>query len=516
VVALPDGLKIGDVVADKYEILRVIGVGAMGVVVAARHRNLDCTVALKFLVASALGHPDALARFAQEARAPAKIKSPHVVRVNDVASLSSGTPYIELEYLEGSDLAARLRSEGRLPVDLAVDFVLQACDGVGEVHGLGIIHRDLKPANLFIVRGHAGAEEIRVLDFGISKARASVTSTLAPGAERAVAMSTSGGPIGSPCYMSPEQMQSARDIDVRTDVWSLGVTLFELVTGELPFRGQSVVELHAETKSQQPLCLQIRWPDLPAGLEAVLSRCLQFDRQLRFQSVSELALALLPFASNRTGSYVERIVAASSSSATSERTADARRALDPMVKTRVSAAAEPVFITASLPHRIAHASWFMVAGAAVFALASWIAVRRAGAVLPSPTGAWIVATAPAPTVAMRAPIAPPVSQAQAASSASSGTTEKQEDPPSPRPGTERAPWQPVPSVTKPRPRGARDASGALPTSSTALPGSTQLGDASPIPSQMQSGGDSAARTDSGPAPATLESSEHLLNLPSRE
>jgi eukaryotic-like serine/threonine-protein kinase len=395
VVALPDGLEIGDIVAGKYQILRVIGSGAMGVVVAAHHLNLDRTVALKFLVASALAHPDALARFAQEARAPARLASPHVVRVNDVGSLSNGTPYIELEYMEGSDLAARLRSGGRLPVDLAVDFVLQACDGIAEAHGLGIIHRDLKPANLFVVRGHGGAEEIKVLDFGISKAKASVTSTRPPGAGTPGGMSTSGGPIGSPCYMSPEQMQSARDIDVRTDIWSLGITLYELVTGELPFRGQSLVELYSEAKSQQPLCLRSRWPALPAGLEAVLSRCLQFDRQLRFPSVSELARALLPFASNRTGAYVQRIVAASRSPATPEKT-DASRmdlvsSVDPMLKTRVSGAPEPVFVSAPVPHRTARAKRIMVAGAAVVALATWIGIRRAGAL--SHAKSWLDAIA---------------------------------------------------------------------------------------------------------------------------
>lgn len=508
--ALPDGLQIGDVVAGKYEILRAIGSGAMGVVVAAHHLNLDRTVALKFLVASALAHPDALARFAQEARAPAKIVSPHVVRVNDVAFLPSGTPYIELEYLEGCDLAARLRSGGRLPLDLAVDFVLQACEGIAAAHALGIIHRDLKPANLFVVRGHAGAEVIKVLDFGISKAKASVSSTLPPGAGRPGGISTSGGPIGSPCYMSPEQMQSARDVDVRTDVWSLGVTLCELLTGELPFRGQSLVELYSEIKSEQHLSLRSRWPDLPCELEAILVRCLRFDRQLRFPSVSALARALAPFASNPTDSSVRRIVAASGSPTSSERSAGSRMALvsgdNSMFETRVSATPEPVLAASPGPHRIAHARRIVVAGAAVLAFATWFGIRRAGAVWPARTGGIVTVAASASTAAMQAPTSPtvsaerpaPVVAPQAASGGAPPTIAEQKAPPSRHPAFEMAPSQRVARA----PRWAPDASECLlPVSTDDLAGPPHVSGASPMPA---------------PTPSTTESAESLLNLPSRE
>ena len=143
----------------------------MGVVVAAHHLQLDERVALKFLLPEALGNAEAVARFAREARAAVKIESEHVARVIDVGSLENGAPYMVMEYLEGSDLAAWLRERGPLPVEQAVDFVLQACEAIAEAHALGIVHRDLKPANLFCVAAPDGLLSIKVLDFGISKVR---------------------------------------------------------------------------------------------------------------------------------------------------------------------------------------------------------------------------------------------------------------------------------------------------------------------------------------------------------
>jgi eukaryotic-like serine/threonine-protein kinase len=357
VITLPQGLQLGDVVAGKYRIDRVLGSGAMGVVVAAHHLNLDRTVAIKFLLGEALHHADSIARFVREARAAARIGSTHVVRVHDVAVLPNGVPYIELEYLEGCDLAARLRQCGRLPVRVAVDFILQACDAIANAHELGIIHRDLKPANLFAVPGFDDTETIKVLDFGISKAAASVWSTVCPVDWQPGAVSTERGPIGSPCYMSPEQMQSARDVDLRTDIWSLGVTLCELATGQLPFQGQSLVELYATIKSQEPLRLRRRCPDLPEGLETVLLRCLEFDRTLRFGSVNALATELLRFGSNRAASYVQRI-AASSAGRSSAPPAPAAasgepvsRPPEPLSSTRVSPTPQPAAVGAASSSR---------------------------------------------------------------------------------------------------------------------------------------------------------------------
>src|ERR1700722_2251218 len=197
------GVEPGEGLAGKYRIERVLGAGGMGGVVAAHHIQLDQRVALKFLVPEALLNPESVARFAREARAAVKIKSEHVARVTDVGQLESGAPYMVMEYLDGSDLSTWLQERGRLPVDQAVDFILQACEALADAHALGIVHRDLKPANLFCIRRSDGQPSIKVLDFGISKvtdasgsASASVTRTAAL--------------MGSPLYMSPEQMLSSK------------------------------------------------------------------------------------------------------------------------------------------------------------------------------------------------------------------------------------------------------------------------------------------------------------------
>jgi serine/threonine-protein kinase len=298
-------VREGEVVEGRYRIGRLLGSGAMGTVFAAHHILLDQKVAIKFLVPESLGHSDSVARFLREARATATIKSEHVVRVLDVALRDGGVPYIVMEYLEGRDLAAWLRIHGAPEAHVAVDFVLQACDAIAEAHELGIIHRDLKPANMFAVQRDGVVETIKVLDFGISKAPGLVSSTAPPGEWRPGAVVTEERtPIGSPCYMSPEQMESARDVDHRTDIWALGVTLCELVTGHLPFEGQSLVQIYALIKSG----LRLRWrEDAPSGLEAVIRKCLEPERDRRYGSVRDLQAALAPFGLPPTAATAERI-----------------------------------------------------------------------------------------------------------------------------------------------------------------------------------------------------------------
>jgi len=297
----PEGVREGDVLAGKYRIEKVLGIGGMGVVVAAHHVQLDEKVAIKFLLPAALSNQEAVARFAREARAAVKIKSEHVARVSDVGTLDNGAPYMVMEHLDGGDLAAWVQQRGPLPVEQAAEFMLQACEAVADAHGLGIVHRDLKPSNLFCVRRSDGLLSIKVLDFGISK----VTNFSTSGSDMGMTKTTMV--MGSPLYMSPEQMRSARDVDARTDIWAVGIILYELLTGKTPFAGESLAEICVRATVQPPAPLRDRRPEVPLGLEAVILKCLEKKPENRYANVAELALALAPYAPKRARSSVERI-----------------------------------------------------------------------------------------------------------------------------------------------------------------------------------------------------------------
>jgi len=289
----------GDVIAGKYAVERILGSGGMGVVVAAHHVHLDERVAIKFLFAELArqgGEP--VARFLREGRAAAKIRSEHVARVTDVGALEGGAPYLVMEYLEGQDLQRLVEETGPLPSDDAVDYVLQACEAIAEAHSIGIVHRDLKPANLFLTRRADGSPCVKVLDFGISKmreagARADMTKTRAT--------------LGSPLYMSPEQLVSTGDVDARADQWSLGVILFELLTACLPFEAETMPQLVAQVLQQPPRPLRALRPDVPVALDAAVARCLQKVPEARYRNIGELAAALEPVAPARAHVSVQRV-----------------------------------------------------------------------------------------------------------------------------------------------------------------------------------------------------------------
>jgi serine/threonine-protein kinase len=282
------------VLAGKYRVEKVLGTGGMGVVVAALHLQLDERVAIKLLRPDRAALPEATERALREARATVKIQSDHVVRVFDAGTLDDGAPYIVMEHLVGCDLAQLLCAEGRLSVDDAASYVRQACDAIAKAHALGIVHRDLKPANLFLaVRDDVAC--IKVLDFGISKFSAD--------ARRLDAALTGGAAVlGSPAYMSPEQLESARDVDGRTDVWSLGVILFELVTGAHPFVGDSLPQLYKRIAEQPAPSITTLRPDAPPALDAVIARCLAKSKAERFPDATALAAALAPLAAKGTSS----------------------------------------------------------------------------------------------------------------------------------------------------------------------------------------------------------------------
>jgi serine/threonine-protein kinase len=296
-------VREGDVLAGKFRVERMLGVGGMGCVVQAMHLELNRRVAVKFMLKSFAGNPDTVVRFLREARAAAGLQSEHVVKVLDVGRLESGEPYMVMEFLAGSDLSALIKSSGKQPVDTAVDYVLQACEALAEAHGQGIVHRDLKPANLFLAKRPDGTALVKVLDFGISKVtRASEPEGFAPD------MTSTQAVLGSPAYMSPEQIRSAKNVDARTDIWALGVILYELLCANMIFDVDSLPSLIAAITSDVPVAPRTRRADLPPELEAIMLRCLEKDPARRFQNVAEFALALSPFASSEGALSTKRIV----------------------------------------------------------------------------------------------------------------------------------------------------------------------------------------------------------------
>jgi len=269
----------------------------MGYVVEARHVALDERVALKFLLPEYAKHPEASARFLREARAAVKIKSEHVARVSDHGTLESGAPYMVMEFLDGSDLAKQLQERGPLAMEDGIDYVLQASEAIAEAHSYGIVHRDLKPANLFLASRRDGSPLVKVLDFGISKMSGAADHALT---KTATAM-------GSALYMSPEQMQETRGVDHRTDIYSLGITLFELLAGTQPFHAETLPQLCAEVLTGTPRPLREFRPDLSEDLAQRLARAYERDKNIRYQSIAEFAVALAPYAPQRSQSTVERI-----------------------------------------------------------------------------------------------------------------------------------------------------------------------------------------------------------------
>jgi serine/threonine-protein kinase len=290
---------VGDVIAGKFRIERLLGRGGMGAVFAAHHEFLNQRVALKLVLGSIAQNKEARDRFLNEARAAFGIQSEHIARVLDVGE-DGGRPFMVLEYLEGSDLAHIVEQRGPLPVQEAVDYVMQALDAIGQAHAKGIIHRDLKPANLFIVRGADGQGVVKVLDFGISK----MTNPLAPDSG---GMTSTKAMLGSPYYMSPEQLRSSRTVDARTDIWALGIILHELLTGEVPYKGDNLGELFANILEQDAPPIGAKRPDVPVELQNIVLRCLQRKADHRYGNVWELAKDLVRFASQRAGAPFERL-----------------------------------------------------------------------------------------------------------------------------------------------------------------------------------------------------------------
>jgi serine/threonine-protein kinase len=287
-------VKQGDILAGKFRVEQVLGAGGMGVVVAATHLQLEQRVALKFLLPEAAKNPNIVQRFEREARAASRIKSQHVARVSDVGVMPDGAPYMVMEFLEGEDLAQRLARLGRLGLPEAVDHLLQACEALVEAHHAGIIHRDLKPANLFLARQPGGNAIVKVLDFGIAKLLGQV-------------MTVANAAMGTFTYMAPEQWEDARDVDARADLWALGITLYELLTGETPYRAETVPELWHEVKLGPTPSVEGKVPYPAPPVDAILARCLAKKPADRYPDIASFCRALAPLGTRQAVRSMERI-----------------------------------------------------------------------------------------------------------------------------------------------------------------------------------------------------------------
>ncbi|HEX3477971.1 MAG TPA: serine/threonine-protein kinase, partial [Kofleriaceae bacterium] len=276
------GVAIGEVFVEKYRVDRILGHGGMGVVAMCTHLALNEHVAIKMLRKDVLDDADAVERFMREAQAAVKLKSEYVARVIDVGRSSANVPYMVMEYLDGEDLGQLLEDRRTLGVPWAVEITMQCCEALAEAHSLSIVHRDVKPTNLFVTWRPDGSAIIKVLDFGISKALSS----------NSMALTQTQSLLGTPAYMSPEQMRSARNVDARTDIWSLGTVLYEMLEGRRPFEAESFSEMCVKVAVDEPGAMT----QTPPGLQQVVLRCLEKSPDQRYPSMADLARDLVPFA----------------------------------------------------------------------------------------------------------------------------------------------------------------------------------------------------------------------------
>ena len=423
-------MRIGELLVGKYRVERLLGEGGMGMVVAATHVELDQLVAIKCLLREVSKNKSAVDRFAREARACAKLRGENVVHVTDVGVLESGAPFMVMEYLEGEDLGQHLQARGPLSVDDAIDYVLQACAGLAEAHAAGIVHRDLKPANLFLATRADSGCVLKVVDFGISKLMGGATTD---------DLTLTQDLMGSPLYMSPEQLRSLRDVDARTDIWALGIILYELLAGAPPFQGDTLPQVCSAVLVNELPPLHERRAELPEGLAELVAKCLEKEPDSRFANVAELAEALAPYAPARSAATLARIARQTSTSVT-EPSADARS--EPMPA--------PTAATAPGGRSRFPALWIVI-GALVVAVVVLLVMRREPPV--SPTSSPAAPLASAPPTAFGSTLGP---AASASSSVAAAT------PPS-------ATARPASSVAKTAPTPGPHASASAPPSKESVP-----------------------------------------------
>jgi len=423
----------GGVLAGRYRVGDTIGRGGMGLVVKATHEQLGTPVAIKLLRHEALDEPAMVERFLREARSAARLRGEHVCRVTDFGTTENGQPFMVMEYLEGLDLASMVDDVGALDPTRVATYLAQACIGIAEAHALGIIHRDLKPGNLFLTRGADGRDLIKLLDFGIAKATTAIDPSL----------TATQKAMGSPAYMSPEQLRAHSTVDPRSDVWSLGVTMYELLTEKRPFEGDTPYELALSINNDPPIPL----PDtVPPEIARVVMRCLEKDRERRYQNVAELATALAPLATNGK-ELASRVAAALSPDVPLPRAAGVRDA-DPATETTMRGAsgaigAEPPRTRSRLALPLALVA---IASVAIVGFLVW----PRGDATPSGESTTAPAAVPAPQPPPPQPAPPPP-----APPADAAVAEPDAAPEAPVTAPEDAPAAPPTKPTRKRPKPPR-------------------------------------------------------------
>ena len=280
-------LPIGTVLLGKYRVDAILGIGGMGAVVRASHLFLAQPVAIKVLLPQFAQDPSTVQRFIREGQSAVQLRGEHIARVHDVGTLDDGRPFMVMEYLEGADLNQVLRAHGPQAPEIVADLMLQACEGIAEAHALGIVHRDIKPSNFFVTRMSDGEMLLKILDFGISKSTTELNE-----------LTGTQAVVGTPSYMAPEQTRNAKLADARSDQWSMGVVMYQLITGRVPFEADTYAELVLKAAMDAPSPIHV---PLPAGLGEILFRCLEKTPDARFPNVAELARMLAPYSSDPMG-----------------------------------------------------------------------------------------------------------------------------------------------------------------------------------------------------------------------
>ena len=283
----PRDPRIGQVLSDRYSLVRKIGEGGMGDVYEARHRLLDKRVAVKLLHSSFASRTEVLERFHREALAASRIAHANIVEVSDFGRAADGCPYMVLEFLEGHDLARELDRPEPIQLGRIVRIARQICAALAAAHASGIVHRDLKPENDFLCRDRVAPDFVKLLDFGISKFQGEIAGPYP--------MTVTGTALGTPYFMAPEQVEGRRDVDGRVDIWALGVILYLALTKVFPFDADSYPLLFVRICTADPVPIDSFRPDLPPEFSAIVGRILEKNPARRFRTCSELHAALAPF-----------------------------------------------------------------------------------------------------------------------------------------------------------------------------------------------------------------------------